>query len=376
MSKMKLFNYFKSILYKEKTVSSEAQFEIDFLEYPPFPLANRGLKSEFNTVDVYGPGRSLYFLGLFYKCFFDEEYQLNNNLDGSLEIIRLRESLKEQGQKCRKSFSDMKDEFRSLSLVKRLILSMIFILFSPLLLLALLIPATYLAARFAMVIINFNRITFGNFGAFIPLVKGKEVIVLRSNLAKKGKISVPAIISHEHIHFLQYVHNDFHKKITIKNPRHFIKKDLLTRHILYLFEVNEVEARLHELVLSYYRKFKKLPQGLDGFMDIVLSSHEMSPLFKNFTSREECFTPLCEEERFFIRERKVADELVLMLLSFKNEDYMLRFVSEVMAVMYGNLLNLYGDEEASDFFKKQIVRPNFYDQLYGRVVGGEYRGEF
>jgi len=367
---MKLSYYIKSFFYTEKMISSEAQLEKDFLEFPPFPLVNTGLESNFNAVNVYGPGRSLYFLKLIHNFLCDEKYQSNEKLDGYSEFIDLRDNFHEQKIKFRKSLSDMKGIFKSLALTERVITSIILFVFSPLLLSVSLIFSFYLALRFGIVVFNLNKITFRSFGAFVPLVKGKEIIVLRPNLAKKSKVDISAIMSHEHIHFLQYMNTRLHQKVTISSPNVFIKENVLNRHALYLFEINEVEARLHELVLSYYREFRKLPQELDGFIGIFLAAHEIAPLLKNLVFQEDLFSPSPEGKMFFVREKKVADELRLMLLLFKKEDHMVRFVTEVMAVMYGNLLKLYGDEKASNEFKSQVDFPNFYDRLYGGLAGG------
>ena len=43
-----------------------------------------------------------------------------------------------------------------------------------------------------------------------------------------------------------------------------------------------------------------------------------------------------------------------------------RFITEVLTVMYGNLLRYYGDETASSAFLFDIARPNLYDVLYDK----------
>ena len=46
------------------------------------------------------------------------------------------------------------------------------------------------------------------------------------------------------------------------------------------------------------------------------------------------------------------------------DELLLRFITEVLPVMYGNLLRYYGDDVVSSKFLSQISRPNFYDELY------------
>ncbi len=53
-----------------------------------------------------------------------------------------------------------------------------------------------------------------------------------------------------------------------------------------------------------------------------------------------------------------------MVLLSMPDGLTLRFITEVMPVMYGNLLKYYGDDVMSSKFLAQIARPNLYDELY------------
>jgi len=65
------------------------------------------------------------------------------------------------------------------------------------------------------------------------------------------------------------------------------------------------------------------------------------------------------------REGMWAEQLELLLVYVQTPDLGSRFITEVLTVMYGNLLRYYGDEVASLSLLKDIVRPNLYDELYG-----------
>ena len=66
------------------------------------------------------------------------------------------------------------------------------------------------------------------------------------------------------------------------------------------------------------------------------------------------------------REAMYAEQLESILYYIKTPELSCRFITEVLTVMYGNLLRYYGDEAASRNFLQGITRPNFYDDLYGK----------
>lgn len=56
------------------------------------------------------------------------------------------------------------------------------------------------------------------------------------------------------------------------------------------------------------------------------------------------------------------DDLAFSICALKTHKLETRFLTEVLPVMYGNLLTYYG-LDASTYFA-EIPRPNFYDELY------------
>jgi len=59
-----------------------------------------------------------------------------------------------------------------------------------------------------------------------------------------------------------------------------------------------------------------------------------------------------------------VQQMEAILLKINSIDMLYRFISEVLAVMYGNLLKYYGDSISSEAFLHLIERPNLYDELY------------
>ena len=56
------------------------------------------------------------------------------------------------------------------------------------------------------------------------------------------------------------------------------------------------------------------------------------------------------------------------MLVIKTNELAFRYITEVLSVMYGNLLKYYGDDAAGCSYLKDIARPNFYDELYGPEI--------
>ena len=87
-----------------------------------------------------------------------------------------------------------------------------------------------------------------------------------------------AVLSHEHIHLLQH---KFGLSTTryLRNPDDLIAEEYNgDSSVLYMFEDIEVEARLHEIVLSYYRKAHALPLTVDAFLQALAGCEHMSEL--------------------------------------------------------------------------------------------------
>ena len=57
-------------------------------------------------------------------------------------------------------------------------------------------------------------------------------------------------------------------------------------------------------------------------------------------------------------------EIAIILLSIKNKELQRRFILEALTVMYGNLLDYYGDQGAKERFLAEIKRPNLYDSQW------------
>lgn len=59
------------------------------------------------------------------------------------------------------------------------------------------------------------------------------------------------------------------------------------------------------------------------------------------------------------------------MMAFRTGDLGFRFVTEVLPVMYANLIRYYGDNLLSEKVMSQVRRPNLYDELYLSVPDQE-----
>ena len=199
----------------------------------------------------------------------------------------------------------------------------------------------------------------GTAGSFNPLCP--DDVVVRS--AMSTAVSEAAVASHEHIHLLQHRDAEHHSRF-LRNPSSLLcDKALVIPQLHYFFEKKEVEARLHESVLSFYRSRGHLPITVTGFLSLLACSQTFGWLISDSLEAED-FGADASPELYPERELVFAKQLETILLSLRTPHLERRFIVEVLTVMYGNLLRYYGDATASDQFLGQIERPNLYDEIY------------
>lgn len=204
------------------------------------------------------------------------------------------------------------------------------------------------------------------YGYFTPIGKIEKNIVILPDQHQKSGRSIASTISHEHIHALQHKKPDgFADKI--HNPAYFLEeKHARSPSLLYISQKNEVEARLHEVVLSYFRHHKNLPKTFNEFLGLLVSNDVFGEYARALLSVSGIDFPSGLSE-YKTRESIYADEISAVISKAKDEDMSLRFITEVLPVMYGNLLRYYGDEGSSAKYLQEIRRPNLFDELYGRA---------
>jgi hypothetical protein len=201
-------------------------------------------------------------------------------------------------------------------------------------------------------------------GYFMPIGKSETEIVVLSGQHRMSGRRVEPTVSHEHIHALQNHHSDGCSK-RIQNPTLFLEKKYAhNTDLLYKSERKELEARLHEVVLSYFRHQKTLPTNFCDFLGLLVSNDALGSYARALLEGNYFKFPTGLTE-YKTREFMYAEDIADVICRAKDESISLRFITEVLPVMYGNLLRYYGDEGASAKYLEEIKRPNLFDELYG-----------
>jgi len=325
-------------IYRVDRRSSASQLALDFEEFPPSPLLCAELEGSWNLVRVRGIGRSyqdLKVLRALARAVEQEESVIDREISSNEQFLFMRQN-----------FEKAKQQF------PRLMRAVVWLL-------PVVVAIRPWFSRSEAVLITRDG-SEGYFNALSP-----DDIVVKA--AAKNVMSEAAIASHEHIHLLQHRDGENHNRF-LRSPSSLLSdKALEIPQIQYFFEKKEVEARLHEYVLSFYRSHGHLPITVTGFLSLLGSSRNLA-WFINDTLEIKAVGVDSSFALYSVRELEMAEQLESMLLSLRTPQLERRFIKEVLTVMYGNLLRYYGDRTASDEFLGQIERPNLYDQIYAPIL--------
>jgi hypothetical protein len=334
-----LARIFRSFYSVDKK-SSKAQLRDDFGDFPPAPLSCEALVGDFSVIRTWGIGEVYHELSVYKKILnaidLDQQAispEFIDSLDPNV-LLSLRRLFVGLG--------------RSSKLVKPIVITF-----------ALCMKGIMLLVRGTLSSNTKPRVQ----GAFVPVFKNESNIVIKAGHFKHK--SDAAVISHEHIHLLQHRNHEAHSS-HIKCPQLLLSdKALAEPFYLYLLEKKEVEARLHESVLSFYRTHPQLPETVPEFLGLLAASQQLGWLVSG-TLVLQGVTFNQEVTTYPEREIMFVEQLEFVLLAIKSQELLCKFLTEVLTVMYGNLLSYYGDEAASRGLLMDIKRPNFYDDLYGK----------
>ena len=349
---------------KRIKVDSVAQLREDFTLYPPVPLNAEGVSHEFDVCVV-----SPHFFGI--KALLST-LRLANKEDRSVppgappELLRI---IKEVDQ----SVSDCRRSFEGLSVAKKALFIVLIVLLSPLIivLIAFMVLKTIVKARK----------TLRNVQAFMNPADARSgkrsQIVVSSSLVREAPDSLYPIVSHEHIHLLQLLSRSREGAKRASSSPSVHKRGLLLSEKAvtevfiseYLFNEKEVEARLHELVLCYYRTHGSLPVTVSSMAEMVLQNLDVSlPWIYDSDLGESKGKVLRKKLKRYgcsTRSKEIDRHFYLMSSAIKDLRTANRYLYEILPILYCRLLRYYGGVKESEELLSQIPRPNFYDQLYG-----------
>jgi len=147
--------------------------------------------------------------------------------------------------------------------------------------------------------------------------------------------------------------------------RALVRENVSQEEAAYYLSPYEIEARLHEVVLSFYRESNILPIDYDAFITMINSSEFLGDFTRGIISKMDPGSVLDNIKMFKLREAAAARDFALILSRFTDLSTAKRFIHEVLPVSYANLLVLYGDKRAAENFIKTVGNTNFYQELYG-----------
>ncbi len=329
---MNLLAHFLRPFFSVQKKSSQEQLRQDFGEFPPTPLRCESLAGEFNVVRTSGIGQIYQDLAMQFRVMDADIESLSTDLLANFDAERLHE--------LQRTFERLGP--RGSRFAKRAMFGWLFVV------------------RTAKAI-RYGTTRPKVMGLFVPFFKDGLQIVIKAQ-GHRNRSDAPTV-SHEHIHLLQHRNPESHCR-HVRSPQ-----ELLTEEgwgdsfILYILEKKEVEARLHESVLSFYRAHHYLPTTVSGFLGLLASSEMIGLLVISILKSGDA-TFQQGQGTYPEREARPVEHLGWVLMDIKTPELQRRYITEVLPVMYGNLLKYYGDDVASRSFLRDIDRPNFYDDLY------------
>lgn len=358
---VKIIKYFKSKvlapIYTKTESNSKDQFEHDFGCYPPIALQATVPTTKFSIIQLNTLGFIIHKISLIYKL----QTRKFESIDEELRVSEWLTTLQEQNTKAMESLRSLKNEFESQSTINKILTTTLISLISPAIILALAAYLTYYFFKLTLAALKEDKLR----GVFMPVIHDDLEILVFGRNDDKNKLD--AVKSHEHIHLVQYTHRmepGGKFKIALKNPEEILTQECAkSKYINYLFEKEELEARLHEFVLSFYRTHRLLPLSKNEFINLISTANKISPLVCEILLENAAPFDKTEEstETYPVRDFQSEREIAIILLSIKNKELQRRFILEALTVMYGNLLGYYGDQGAKERFLAEIKRPNLYD---------------
>ena len=380
------------IFLKRETTNTENQLTSDFGEYPPKPLRSMMFNHQFDVVRFGWIGKQVYYV----QEVVSLTYQLlTGGYRDTFSALpqKVQEHFRLTLQNCfkiKEILSQLKGEIKDLAIYEKIFLYLILVVISPIFFLIVLYKSRGLWIKLFRVFNIVLKCRKSIIGSYNTLSVGPLSIAVYNPIFRRTNFSIEAVISHEHIHFLQHkyfperVSKDFdgQKEIVLKNlilnPENYEK-------LSYYFELNEMEARLHEVILSYYREHGELPSNYDGFIWLLSGCVKLvQTSFKPLSLPEtilinDLLELIIEIEKkggnlslfasceFKARNMATVEDMLISIINLKDIKTSLRFMLEVLPVMYGNLLIMYGDTNQAKKYFETVNDYELYKELYGEI---------
>lgn len=253
-----------------------------------------------------------------------------------------------------------------------LLFVLIFCLFlSPLLILSLIFYFFY----------NFYKQMSPALGFYITSKVGKgKVLVFDKKIKKLKNVTFDSVVTHEHIHFLQHeISNkqlgiiDFYEYqkvmsefIKYDHPKESIHERYNIKDLLYFLSAKETEARLHELVISFYKKTSTVPGSYNEFIKMLFS---FSGIFTFINENDKRINEILGKEFQVIDDLEIRSQVFFQQLRINffvmAEVGLFGIYSlKVMPAFYANLLGIYFGNDERIKFLKTCPRLSEYEAFY------------
>lgn len=213
-------------------------------------------------------------------------------------------------------------------------------------------------------------------GYYHSIFGGGREVVLQARKIEKSHVLYDAVLSHEHFHLVQhevflersgsYRDPDCRQKLALFMLPEYAEDDLA----LYFMSLDEVEPRLHEVVLSFYRKYATLPLNYNGYLNMMLSVEGLGEAIFVVLSGFDDVAVQEPNEYFALRESSAGSEIGLSIRFLSDAQIIKRFFCEALAVIYGNLLMVYGGSELANRYLSTVKDHNLYYEMYGPLAIG------
>lgn len=353
---MNLKNKIKSYFYTIEIKNSRDQLQEDFGVHPPTPLLKSENNIQFELIKYQGLiGRSIIFIKDFKSEINKSRIELNEqpNLKVNQRIHNFFTFTQKSSQN-----NPLKMVLSFLGLLVALTLV---IILAPLIIMY----VVFVLLRLYLKVIRSDSQTGGYFDASS---KNCNRIFINAK-KKKTAADLHVHISHEHIHLLQFKSQNYNEPGL--NRALFLPPEYRDdQRFLYLMDRREIEARLHESVLSYFKYAKELPTTTVGFIELLIGDDKFGE--KIYLIAREIGIEIDINKLIYYQTRgsqSTSTEIALLIcvMHRNNVEFAQQFLLEVLPVMYGNLLSYYGDQQTSKAFQSEILRPNAYDIYFGKA---------
>lgn len=214
-----------------------------------------------------------------------------------------------------------------------------------------------------------NKIFDNGYGYVNPLWGQYNILIKKNKGFKKSysKSFFDCIVTHEFAHVMQQHDRLSQNKLYKFKEFQDCNFDVIVgqdycndRHTRYLFELVEVEARLHEIIVSGYTNFGFLPVTKQEFFDYIIHNKTVLCSFSDMQLIS------IKHDRLYDLRCDIIDLYNFeMFRALVDDTIRMRFIQEVLFRLYSNLLRYYGDKEKSLKIYNSCDQNGLYKDIYG-----------